>query len=260
MVRQRKHAGLTVDPELLSHISPLGGFTSCSLDNTGGQKPTTPLAYDSAPYCSRPVHGVAQLPMITWSTTSMPSSFPDSQMFLVMLTDVGFRQGRVSRGALVDHHHRGVLQATAGFSTSEGRTTALTAFWGPRRRCSRQSRIASSSRWEARRAGFCCPSARTTAQAGTCSPTASEARRAVKLSGGWRIFPIRATREPWNFAIHYGSGSRPLCGAEDRIVVHSAGRRSPPRAESLVGGRSGSPARTAGGQEGDHTAEWSLLL
>ncbi len=34
-VRQRKHAGLTVDPALLSHISPLGGFTSCSLDNTG---------------------------------------------------------------------------------------------------------------------------------------------------------------------------------------------------------------------------------
>ena len=34
-VRQRKHADLTVAPELLSHISPLGGFTSCSLDNSG---------------------------------------------------------------------------------------------------------------------------------------------------------------------------------------------------------------------------------
>lgn len=50
-------------------------------------------------------------------------------MFPVMLTDVGFRRGKVSRGVLVDHRHREVLQATAGFSTSKGRTTALTAFF-----------------------------------------------------------------------------------------------------------------------------------
>ena len=32
-----KHAGLTVDPELLSHISTLGGPTFCPPANTGGQ-------------------------------------------------------------------------------------------------------------------------------------------------------------------------------------------------------------------------------
>ena len=36
-VRQWKHAGLTVEPELLAHISPLGGPTSCSPANTDGQ-------------------------------------------------------------------------------------------------------------------------------------------------------------------------------------------------------------------------------
>ena len=44
-VRQRQHIGLTVEPRLLAHISPLGWPTSCSLTNTGGQ------SADSGRFC-----------------------------------------------------------------------------------------------------------------------------------------------------------------------------------------------------------------
>ena len=86
---------------------------------------------------------------------------------------------------------------------------------------------------------------------------------------------MRATCEPWNSAVRYGPGSRPLCGAEGRFAIHTqdpalatgcadclelaaealggnnrcaatvviANRRSRPKAESPGGGRSGSPAR-----------------
>ena len=59
-VRQRKHAGLTVEPEILAHISPLA-WTHILL--TGecpvAKVPIAALAYDSAHYRSRPVLGVA---------------------------------------------------------------------------------------------------------------------------------------------------------------------------------------------------------
>ena len=48
-VRQRKHAGLTVEPELLDHISPLGWPTSCSPANTGGQSADSGLSVRFCP-------------------------------------------------------------------------------------------------------------------------------------------------------------------------------------------------------------------
>ena len=32
---------------------------------------------------------------------------------------------------------------------------------------------------------------------------------------------MRATCEPWNSAVRYGPGSRPLCGAEGRFAIHT---------------------------------------
>ena len=58
-VRQRKHAGLTVEPELLAHISPLGwAHIPAHLRIPVAKAPIAALAYDSAPYRSRP-QGVA---------------------------------------------------------------------------------------------------------------------------------------------------------------------------------------------------------
>ena len=48
-VRPRKHAGLTVEPELLARISPLGGLTSCSPANTGGQSADSGLSVRFSP-------------------------------------------------------------------------------------------------------------------------------------------------------------------------------------------------------------------
>ena len=48
-VRQRKHPGLTVEPELLAHVHPLGGPTSCSPANTGGQSADSGLSVRFCP-------------------------------------------------------------------------------------------------------------------------------------------------------------------------------------------------------------------
>ena len=59
-VRQRIHAGLTVAPELLAHISPLGWAPHPAHRRIPMAKaPRAALAYDSAPYRNRPV--VAQV-------------------------------------------------------------------------------------------------------------------------------------------------------------------------------------------------------
>ena len=50
-VRQRKHAGLTVEPELLAHISPLGwAHILLTGEYPVAKTPLATLAYDSAPY------------------------------------------------------------------------------------------------------------------------------------------------------------------------------------------------------------------
>ena len=55
-VRQRKHAGLTVEPELLAHISPLGwAHILLTGEYRWPKAPLAALAYDSAPYRNRPV-------------------------------------------------------------------------------------------------------------------------------------------------------------------------------------------------------------
>ena len=51
-VRQRKHAGLTVEPELLAHISPLAHPAHRRIPVA--KAPIAALAYDSVPYRSRP--------------------------------------------------------------------------------------------------------------------------------------------------------------------------------------------------------------
>ena len=48
-VRQRKHAGLTVEPEFLAHISPLGWAHTCSPVNTGGQSADSGLSVRFCP-------------------------------------------------------------------------------------------------------------------------------------------------------------------------------------------------------------------
>ena len=56
-VRPRKHAGLTVEPELLAHISPLGwavGPHPAHWRIPVAKTPIATLAYDSAPYRNRP--------------------------------------------------------------------------------------------------------------------------------------------------------------------------------------------------------------
>ena len=68
-VRQRKHAGLTVEPELLAHISPLGGPTSCSPANTGGQSADSGL---SVRFCL------------------LPESTPLSRLNLLIIDELGF--------------------------------------------------------------------------------------------------------------------------------------------------------------------------
>ena len=48
-IRQRKHAGLTVEPELWPTSHPLGGPTSCSPANTGGQSADNGLSVRFCP-------------------------------------------------------------------------------------------------------------------------------------------------------------------------------------------------------------------
>ena len=74
-IRQRKHAGLTVATELLAHISPLGGPTSFSPANTGGQNADRdlsvrfcPLPESTPTYPSTPTKRAAWLPKETSST------------------------------------------------------------------------------------------------------------------------------------------------------------------------------------------------
>ena len=56
-IRQRQHAGLTVQPELLAHISPLGwGPHPAHRRIPVAEAPIAHLAYDSAPYQSRPAY------------------------------------------------------------------------------------------------------------------------------------------------------------------------------------------------------------
>ena len=51
----RKHAGLTVEPELLAHISPLGwAHILLTGEIPVAKTPIAALAYDSAPYRNRP--------------------------------------------------------------------------------------------------------------------------------------------------------------------------------------------------------------
>ena len=53
-VRQRKFAGLTVESELLAHVSPLVSPHPAHRRIPVAKTPITALAYDSAPYRSRP--------------------------------------------------------------------------------------------------------------------------------------------------------------------------------------------------------------
>ena len=53
-VRQQKHAGLTVEPEVLAASHALGGLTSCPPRIPVAEAPIADLAYDSSPYRSRP--------------------------------------------------------------------------------------------------------------------------------------------------------------------------------------------------------------
>ena len=55
-VRQRKHTGLTVEPELLALISPLEWAHILLAGEPGGQAPIAALAYDSDPYLNRPAY------------------------------------------------------------------------------------------------------------------------------------------------------------------------------------------------------------
>ena len=48
-VGQRKHAGLTVEPDFPAHISPLGEATPCSSANTGGQNVDSGLSVRFCP-------------------------------------------------------------------------------------------------------------------------------------------------------------------------------------------------------------------
>ena len=53
--RQRKRAGLTVDPEILPTSRPSGGLTACSQENTGGRSASSGLSVRFCPCRSRPV-------------------------------------------------------------------------------------------------------------------------------------------------------------------------------------------------------------
>ena len=54
-VRQRQHAGLTVEPELLARISPLGVSPHPAHRRIPvAEAPIAALAYDPAPYRNRP--------------------------------------------------------------------------------------------------------------------------------------------------------------------------------------------------------------
>ena len=60
-VRQRKHAGLTVEPELLARISPLGwAHILLTGELPVAKARVATLAYDSTPYRNRPAVAVNQ--------------------------------------------------------------------------------------------------------------------------------------------------------------------------------------------------------
>ena len=73
-VRQRKHAGLTAEPEPLAHISPLEWAPHPAYRRIPVAKaPIADLAYDSAPYRSGPAQG--------FSTTYRISPWPRRSTF-----------------------------------------------------------------------------------------------------------------------------------------------------------------------------------
>ena len=66
-VRQRQHTGLTVGPEFLAHISPLGWGHFCSLATPVTKALIAILAYDSAPYPNRTLIGRLSLSKVLFA-------------------------------------------------------------------------------------------------------------------------------------------------------------------------------------------------